>query len=89
MTTILIPIKDSDNKVFIEVPVSELPQNAEEIIGVLRAEVAPLHVWLECAVNYYKQGNTEAFQAVLNVFTEKNIGMNHITMTFSYFISNL
>jgi hypothetical protein len=45
---LLIPVKNSDQAV--EVFVDELPDDANDIIDILRAEVAPLDVWLQFAV---------------------------------------
>jgi RNA polymerase-associated protein CTR9 len=74
MATLFIPIKCHDSsevQQYIEVPVSEFPDNPSDMIAILQAERAPLHVWLDCAVNYYKKGNPTAFQAVLSIFTDK------------------
>lgn len=46
--SLLIPVKNSDQEV--EVFVDELPDDVNDIIDILRAEVAPLDVWLKFAV---------------------------------------
>ena len=61
--TILIPIRNSEESV--EVPVSELPDDTEEITKVLQDELAPIEVWLRFAVEYYRQGRHAAFQKML------------------------
>lgn len=46
--SLLIPVKNSDQAV--EVFADELPDDVNDIIDILRAEVAPLDVWLQFAV---------------------------------------
>lgn len=45
---ILIPIKDSDE--LVKVYVDELPEDSGDILNILKAEIAPLDVWIEFAV---------------------------------------
>jgi len=47
-TTIYIPIYQSDE--FIEIPVTELPEEPSAIVSILEAETAPVEVWLNVAV---------------------------------------
>ena len=61
--SILIPIKNSDEA--IELTASELPDDAEELLGILSNETPPLDTWLRIAVEYYKLGNADNFKAVL------------------------
>uniref|UniRef100_M4C6Z0 Uncharacterized protein n=1 Tax=Hyaloperonospora arabidopsidis (strain Emoy2) TaxID=559515 RepID=M4C6Z0_HYAAE len=44
---LLIPVKNSEQAV--EVYVDELPDDVNDIIDILRAEVAPLDVWIQFA----------------------------------------
>lgn len=46
--SLLIPVKNSDQAV--EVFADEIPDDVNDIIDILRAEVAPLDVWLQFAV---------------------------------------
>lgn len=46
--SILIPVRESDQ--WVEVFVDELPEDVNDIIDILRAELAPLSVWLRFAV---------------------------------------
>jgi len=48
----------------LKIPVSEIPR-AGDMLGLLKAEGAPLDVWLTFAVEYMKQGRTEDFETVL------------------------
>jgi RNA polymerase-associated protein CTR9 len=80
MATLFIPIKcydSTETQQYIEVPVTDFPDNPADLISILQTEKAPLHVWLDCAVNYYKKGNPTAFQTVLNIFTDKNMEQHY------------
>ncbi|CAI5712020.1 unnamed protein product [Hyaloperonospora brassicae] len=68
---LLIPVKNSEQAV--EVFVDELPDDVNDIIDILRAEVAPLDVWLQFAVEYYNQGHVGQFQEILAVASEPGI----------------
>lgn len=48
--SLLIPVKNSDQAV--EVFADEIPEDVNDIIDILRAEVAPLDVWLQFAVRF-------------------------------------
>ncbi|DBA03263.1 TPA: hypothetical protein N0F65_011622, partial [Lagenidium giganteum] len=69
--SLLIPVKNSDQEV--EVFTDELPEDVNDIIDILRAEVAPLRVWLQFAVEYYNQGYINQFQEILSVASEPGI----------------
>jgi RNA polymerase-associated protein CTR9 len=45
---ILIPIQGSEEVV--EIPINELPKDPNELVDILKAETAPLTIWLKCAV---------------------------------------
>ncbi|KAJ0403615.1 hypothetical protein ATCC90586_008768 [Pythium insidiosum] len=68
---LLIPVKNSDQAV--EVFSDELPDDVNDIIDILRAELAPLDVWLQFAVEYYNQGCISQFQEILGVASEPGI----------------
>ena len=46
---ILIPVKTDGS--FVRVSVSELPDDANVILDILKAELAPLNIWLKIAVS--------------------------------------
>ena len=48
--SLLVPIPGSDEAV--EIPLSALPQDSEEVLDVLRAENAPLKLWRDVARAY-------------------------------------
>lgn len=56
----LTPLTCSSDEV-VEVRTDELPDNVEDLLGILQAEMAPLSLWLKFAVEYYKQGKCYVF----------------------------
>ena len=48
--SLLIPVRASDENV--EVFTDELPDDADDILAILQAEIAPLDIWLKFAVCY-------------------------------------
>ena len=70
MTSIKIPLgksKDNEQVVFF---IDEIQDYlVEDILTVLQLELAPLHVWRECAVEYHRQNKDADFQLVLNTIT--------------------
>jgi hypothetical protein len=51
MKALLIPIRNSEESV--EVRLEELPEDPSDILDILKAEVAPLEVWLKFAVCHH------------------------------------
>ena len=62
--SILIPIGKSAGEV-VEVPISGLPEDVNQIIEILQAEIAPLDLWIRFAVEYHKKGNDAAAKEIL------------------------
>lgn len=56
-----IPVRQSDEFVELE----ELPKEVDDILDILMAEKAPLHIWLQVAREYYRNGQVEAFLRLL------------------------
>ena len=50
----------------VTIPVSKLPADPSAVLKVLRGSTGPLRLWLDVAVEYYRQGNDSAFISVLN-----------------------
>ena len=48
-----------------QVFVDELPDDVQDLLDLLRAEVAPLDIWHRFAVEYYRQGQKDAFREIL------------------------
>jgi RNA polymerase-associated protein CTR9 len=61
--SILVSIQNTDE--FVEVFVDELPDDVRDLLNLLRAELAPLDIWHRFAVEYYRQGNKDAFREIL------------------------
>ncbi|KAM3174519.1 hypothetical protein ACTXT7_010376 [Hymenolepis weldensis] len=60
--TIEIPLRGGDE--VIELDINALPES-EEVVGILLQEVAPLPVWINIALAYYKIKNYDDFEKVL------------------------
>ncbi|CAM9716511.1 unnamed protein product [Chrysoparadoxa australica] len=60
---ISIPVRGSDQTV--QVYTDELPPDINDVVDVLKAEVAPLDTWLAFAVAYYRQDQKEHFRDIL------------------------
>jgi hypothetical protein len=71
--SICIPIRESRGE-FVEVFPDELPEEAEEVVDVLRGELAALDLWLEVALAYRRAGRTAQFEHVLMEASSEEIG---------------
>ncbi|BFZ05310.1 hypothetical protein BsWGS_08349 [Bradybaena similaris] len=60
--SIEIPLRDTDE--VIELDLDQLPEG-EEVLSILRQEVAPLHIWVTLALEYWKQGSPDDFVKIL------------------------
>ena len=58
-----MPITGTDEAVAI--PVNDLPEDVDEVLGILQAELAPLGLWLDLAKAYLQQGKEEQCKAIL------------------------
>ncbi|EDW69381.1 RNA polymerase-associated protein CTR9 homolog [Drosophila virilis] len=67
-TCIEIPLQDTDE--VIEVDPDQLPE-CSEVFSILLQERAPLHVWVNVALAYYKQKKTDDFIMLLEAAREK------------------
>ncbi|OQS02508.1 RNA polymerase-associated protein CTR9 [Thraustotheca clavata] len=65
--SLLIPVHKSDE--LVEMFTDELPEDPNDIMEILRAEIAPLEVWLNVAVEYYLQGKVSAFEQIFEQAT--------------------
>ena len=64
---ILIPVVATDEVVSIDV--TDLPDDADEMLEVLTAELAPLSLWIEVAKAYLAQGKYAQYERVLEFGT--------------------
>ncbi|XP_042498406.1 protein CTR9 homolog [Macadamia integrifolia] len=63
MACVYIPVQNSEEEV--RVALDQLPRDASDILDILKAEQAPLDLWLIIAREYFKQGKTEQFKQIL------------------------
>ena len=63
-TSVEIPLQGTDTEV-IELSFDELPDDADEVIHILKAEKAQLHLWVTIAIEYYRRDKKEAFVRIL------------------------
>ncbi|CAA6659094.1 unnamed protein product [Spirodela intermedia] len=63
VTRVHIPVQNSAEEV--EVALDQLPRDASDILDILKAEQAPLDIWLIIAREYFKQGKIEQFRQIL------------------------
>lgn len=63
MACVYIPVQNSEEEV--RVALDQLPRDATDILDILKAEQAPLDLWLVIAREYFKQGKIEQFRQIL------------------------
>ena len=63
MTSVEIPLQGSDTEV-IEISFDELPDDVEEIMHILKAENAQMHLWVRIAIEYYRRDKKDNFTKV-------------------------
>ncbi|XP_058080007.1 protein CTR9 homolog [Magnolia sinica] len=63
MACVYIPVQNSEEEV--RVSLDQLPRDASDILDILKAEQAPLDLWLIIAREYFKQGKVEQFRQIL------------------------
>ncbi|KAK6641359.1 protein required for normal CLN1 and CLN2 G1 cyclin expression [Polyplax serrata] len=70
-SSIEIPLRDTDE--VIELYLDQLP-DGEEVLGILQQEHTVLSIWVNLALEYYKQGKIEEFIKILDASrTDANI----------------
>ncbi|BBN12945.1 RNA polymerase-associated protein CTR9 [Marchantia polymorpha subsp. ruderalis] len=63
MAFVYIPVQNSSEEV--RVALDQLPRDATDILDILKAEQAPLNLWLTFAREYFKQGKINEFLLIL------------------------
>uniref|UniRef100_A0A0E0I0I6 Uncharacterized protein n=1 Tax=Oryza nivara TaxID=4536 RepID=A0A0E0I0I6_ORYNI len=63
MASVYIPVQGTEEEV--RVALDQLPADASDILDILKAEQAPLHLWLIIAREYFKQGKIDQFRQIL------------------------
>jgi RNA polymerase-associated protein CTR9 len=61
---LLIPAGQADNTLVV-IPLDALPEDTDEIIEVLGAELAPISVWLDVAKAYLQRGSINQYLGLL------------------------
>ena len=67
-----IPLLGSDTEV-IEIAFDELPDDVEEVMHILKAENAQMHLWVTIAIEYYRRDKKENFTKVMSPFSDISI----------------
>ena len=62
-TSVEIPLLGSDTEV-IDIAFDELPDDVDEVMHLLRAEEAQMHLWVTIAIEYYRRDKPENFVKV-------------------------
>lgn len=78
-TVFQIPIKNSNE--FVEVRADELPSDAAVLLGILKNEQAPLSLWLQFAIEYYRRGQVQSYLTIAGEANDPNIGALYATST--------
>ena len=63
MTSVEIPLQGSDTEV-IEIAFDELPDDVEEVMHILKAEKAQMHLWVTIAIEYFRRDKKQNFTKV-------------------------
>lgn len=68
--SIIIPLKASDEVV--EIERDNLPEDVNEVLDVLKAEIAPLPVWLQLGLEYHAQKKYQQFEILMKEATQQD-----------------
>ena len=71
-TSVEIPLLGSDTEV-IEIAFDELPDDVEEVMHILKAENAQMHLWVTIAIEYYRRDKKENFTKVAVPFSNISV----------------
>ncbi|CAA7057905.1 unnamed protein product [Microthlaspi erraticum] len=71
MASVYIPVQNSEEEV--RVVLDQLPRDASDILDILKAEQAPLDLWLIIAREYFKQGKIDQFRLILTEGSSNDI----------------
>ncbi|CEO97513.1 hypothetical protein PBRA_000858 [Plasmodiophora brassicae] len=73
--SLFVPIYGTGDGV--RLPLDQLPDDVIAVVDVLRAEAAPLGLWLQLAVEYYKRGMETQFVTLLEEGTRDEIEQHY------------
>ena len=68
-TTLYIPVRNSHPPESVAVPLSSLPSDPSDLIGVLTNELAPPSLWLRLALSYFSSQASAAYLDLLSAIT--------------------
>jgi len=82
-SSIFIPMINTTKNEGVTIFFDELPvsaqQNAEDLVDLLKSELAPLDVWRRCAVEYHRRGFKKEFEdimaTIVTSITDKHVEM--------------
>ena len=66
---VYIPVRGSNPPESVSVPLSSLPSDPSDLIGVLTNELAPPSLWLRIALEYFQRGQTSSYLDLLAAIT--------------------
>lgn len=69
MDRLYVPVVDSNEVVAIDL--SQLPDNAEDLLDLLVSEAAPLSTWFDCARAYLNAGRIDGFDLIYDTATSE------------------
>ena len=75
-----IPVQGTCEEV--QVAVELLPEDVNDILEILKAEQAPLSIWLSFARSYFQQGRFDAFLQILEEGSSPDIDEYYVDMKF-------
>lgn len=78
--SVCIPVQGTCEEV--QVAVELLPEDVTDILEILKAEQAPLSIWLSFARSYFQQGRFDAFLQILEEGSSPEIDEYYVDMKF-------
>ena len=78
--SVCIPVQGTCEEV--QVAVEHLPEDVTDILEVLKAEQAPLSIWLSFARSYFQQGRFDAFLQILEEGSSPDIDEYYVDVKF-------
>jgi uncharacterized protein YdeI (YjbR/CyaY-like superfamily) len=86
MASVYIPVQGTEEEV--RVALDQLPADASDILDILKAEQAPLHLWLIIAREYFKQGKIEQFRQILEEGSGPGLFLVSISLTVGLLVNH-
>ena len=68
-SVVYIPVRGSNPPESVSVPLTSLPSDPSDLIGVLTNELAPPSLWLRIALEYFQRGHTSSYLDLLAAIT--------------------